>query len=207
MTIRKISTDPEFIPDTAWHEIGAVGEPAFTNSWANLGSSWTTAAFRITSDGWVHLKGLIASGSGAAFTLPVGYRPARGYFAPTICQTSAPAYVAVSTTGVVSPDILTGSNTYISLNGMRFPVHQDWEINGRMHLMNGIAQRISYSEIYPCVWTRDNGFNEVLGISDAASAGSMIPVPRDYINSHMCTLVDNSNLLKRFDVSSGIPIS
>ena len=33
--------------DTAWHEIGAPGEPAFLAGWHNVGSSYSTAAFRI----------------------------------------------------------------------------------------------------------------------------------------------------------------
>ena len=64
--------------DTAWHAIGAPGEPAFLNTWKNYGGEWAAAAFRKDSEGFVHLRGLIdctAGNNTFAFTLPVGYRP------------------------------------------------------------------------------------------------------------------------------------
>jgi hypothetical protein len=66
------------VPDTSWHEIGAAGQPAFQNGWANFGGGTNTAAYRKDALGFVHLKGSIASGTlnAAAFTLTVGYRPA-----------------------------------------------------------------------------------------------------------------------------------
>ena len=63
-----------------WHEIGATGEPAFQNSWANEGSAGNeTAAFRKDGLDRLYLKGYIDTGTIAdgtvIFTLPAGYRP------------------------------------------------------------------------------------------------------------------------------------
>jgi hypothetical protein len=66
------------IPQEAWHEIGAVGQPAFENSWVNYNSgTHQTCAFMKDSMGFVHIKGLAKSGTAtsAIFTLPTGYRP------------------------------------------------------------------------------------------------------------------------------------
>lgn len=63
--------------DEDWHEVGASGEPAFENSWANYGGAFTVVAFRKLSSGLVVVKGLTTGGGGTlVFTLPSGYRPA-----------------------------------------------------------------------------------------------------------------------------------
>jgi len=70
--------------DEVWHEVGAVGEPAFENSWDNYGSNsfgdWSTAAFSKLGN-WVQLKGFVAFGvvslGDPIFTLPEGYRPVK----------------------------------------------------------------------------------------------------------------------------------
>jgi hypothetical protein len=55
----------------AWHE------PALQNGWVNYGAGYNDAAYTLTDDGWVRLRGLVKSGTlaKAIFTLPVGYRP------------------------------------------------------------------------------------------------------------------------------------
>lgn len=65
-----------------WHEVGASGEPAFQNGWANVGGvTDETLAFRKTYF-QLEMKGLIDSGTitdgTVVFTLPdlLGYRPA-----------------------------------------------------------------------------------------------------------------------------------
>jgi len=75
--------------DTAWNEVGATGQPAFTNSWANYGSdgngTYETAAFIKLSTGLVLVKGFITGGvaGNQIFVLPVGYRPAKNAFVAT----------------------------------------------------------------------------------------------------------------------------
>lgn len=66
-----------------WHLIGAAGEPAFQNSWVNIGgAAGATAGFRKNIGGTIELKGQMSSPAGAGtgnatvcFTLPEGYRP------------------------------------------------------------------------------------------------------------------------------------
>lgn len=62
-----------------WHLVGATGEPAFENSWANRGGSEETAAFRFTGPGVVAIRGSVAAGAQLTniFTLPTKYRAAR----------------------------------------------------------------------------------------------------------------------------------
>lgn len=61
----------------AW--IAVQGGVGFTNSWANVGSTGANASYKKDSFGIIHVKGNINAGtaSTAAFTLPVGYRPAQ----------------------------------------------------------------------------------------------------------------------------------
>lgn len=104
----------------AWHVVGVGGEPAFANSWVNFdGSVYATAAFFKDSQGIVHLKGFVKSGTlgGAAFVLPAGYRPALSeYFA---CNSnSAYGNCHVNAGGDVIPS--NGSNASFSLSGITF---------------------------------------------------------------------------------------
>jgi hypothetical protein len=71
--------NPTIAAPEAFHEVGAAGEPAFENSWANESPGFeSSAAFYKDPFGIVHLKGLVASGAlGNIFTLPAGYRPAK----------------------------------------------------------------------------------------------------------------------------------
>lgn len=101
-----------------WHEVGAAGEPAFQNSWVNLGGISETMAFRFLTPRTFALKGGATGGiAGAAmFTLPSAYWPAKDrkigsavvdtglqVFAAILVVTSAGAvYVyAPGTTGVI----------------------------------------------------------------------------------------------------------
>lgn len=104
----------------AWRVVGAGGQPAFENSWVNVGGSIPVAAFRKTADGWVELRGAIASGTltAAAFTLPAGYRPSALMDFPCTSN-SAFGNARVNTDGTVVP--LGGSNLSFWLD-VRFTV-------------------------------------------------------------------------------------
>jgi len=106
-----------------WHSVGAVGEPAFTNSWANYGAPFNTAGFWKDSSGVVHLRGLITGGTVSVpiFTLPVGYRPA----GQEIIIANAGVGVArldVRQDGsiIVNNYIASGTNGYVSLDSITF---------------------------------------------------------------------------------------
>lgn len=108
----------QFARRPKWIEVGATGAPAFANSWVNFGSVYSTAAFQISMDRRVFLKGLIKSGtlSTAAFALPAGYRPAdQKIFA--VWSNGAFGGIEIAAAGTVTP---TGSNVSVSLEGISF---------------------------------------------------------------------------------------
>ena len=101
-----------------WHEVGSSGEPAFTNSWANVGSH--TAAFYKDPWGIVRFKGQVNTGTvgTAAFTLPSTYRPTTTTKITTNAN-NAFAYAIINTTGTV---VLYTSNVTHSLDNIQFRV-------------------------------------------------------------------------------------
>ena len=119
----------------AWHEVGATGEPAFTDGWVNSSDTGdTTAAFYKDPFEVVHLKGAIGDGGGssltvsgpAVFVLPSGDRPTKSACFPTIGVTYgtgaiAATYVCVESDGVVDVGTLAGpaSHDYL-LDGLTF---------------------------------------------------------------------------------------
>ena len=112
---------PSAVSDSSWNVVGAAGKPAFQNSWVNFPSgSWPTAAYRIDSEGWVTMRGLLTGGATntTAFTLPVGYRPA---FTQMIRCNAADAagYVAITTDGRVNP--FGSSLSHFSIGQISFP--------------------------------------------------------------------------------------
>lgn len=93
---------------------------AFTNSWVNYGSGETAAAYWKDPFGIVHLEGLIKSGSvgSAAFTLPLGYRPAANVVFGVESNNSH-GRVDVDTSGNVTPKT-PSNNAHVQLNGINF---------------------------------------------------------------------------------------
>jgi len=100
------------------HLVGAAGEPAFQNSWANTGSG-DPLCFRKTPEGKVYIRGSIVGGASAttAFTLPVGYRPASRAGNPPflnpllVTNGVAGGYLAVYSDGRVQPNWPAGAGT------------------------------------------------------------------------------------------------
>lgn len=74
-----------------WRSIGAAGEPAFQNAWANYGAFGhiDAAFFKHALTDVVYVRGLVKAGTtGApAFTLPAGYRPPAIYLHPAFGHT------------------------------------------------------------------------------------------------------------------------
>lgn len=91
----------------------------FANSWVNFGAPYNNAEYFKDSFGIVHLRGLIKSGTmqQAAFTLPVGFRPANTNFISTIAN-NAFASVLIASDGTVKP--WDGSNVWFSLDNISF---------------------------------------------------------------------------------------
>lgn len=108
-----------------WRLVGTTGEPAYQNGWAqyNAGDGYQDpTGFVKDIDSFVHLKGIIRSGSlGTVYTLPEGFRP------PFHTR-----FVTPSSAGLASVDVLSngnvqvggylsgGSNAYVFLSNIHF---------------------------------------------------------------------------------------
>jgi hypothetical protein len=92
--------------------------PALAGGWLNYGAGFSNAGYKMVGD-FVVLRGVVKSGAGTIFTLPVGYRPAVSCdFAAG--SASAFASVRVAADGSVSQS--AGSNAGLSLDGIRVPI-------------------------------------------------------------------------------------
>lgn len=163
-----------------WIEVlGGVG---FANGWVNFGAPYDTAAYYKDPDGFVHLKGLISTGTlgTGAFTLPVGYRPLEYHVFSSI-QNNLIGTISLPTNGAIVPFT---NNTFVSLNGISFPTVKDdalW-IPGAMEsgwqtdwTTNGATAAI------PAFYVRDDGFVYTKG---AYRAGT--------VNASLCILPDST---------------
>lgn len=108
------TTGTIYMPTDAW--INATLE----NGWVSYGTSWYPASYMKDSDGFVHLRGLIKSGTlgATALTLPAGYRTGLG--ATTNIHSAgiaagAYAYAYIQGSGAV---ILHSSNTWWELGSI-----------------------------------------------------------------------------------------
>lgn len=175
MTIQ-VATRPQYIVDANWHEIGALGEPAFANSWTNNNpGTYSSAAFRMDAEGWVRVKGLIASGTSAqtAFTLPVGYRPRYTQRFYSICSAGVAATITVFSDGMVVPVLMTGgTNAYVTLEAVQFPAWQTWdEFADRTTLFGGnVPYYNDAGSTKPLMVKRDTGMYVVNGIAGPSVA-------------------------------------
>jgi hypothetical protein len=108
---------PQWTGDTAWTA------PTLTNSWVNFGAPYETAGYRRDALGFVHLKGVVKSGTAGAsiFTLPAGYRPGAQTYGAGV-NNGAGVNVEVHTDGT----ILQGGagNAAVGLSGITFLAEQ-----------------------------------------------------------------------------------
>lgn len=128
VTTSKIADEAVTKPKTdldTWHVVGAVGEPAYQNSWrVYYSGEWGSPAFYKDAMGFVHLRGLAQKTSpitGIIFTLPAGYRPAT--------VSSGHIFGCLSGAGIARVDVLPGGNVavngsyatdWLSLNNIHF---------------------------------------------------------------------------------------
>lgn len=203
-----------YIPDLDWHEVGEVGEPAYENSWETYSATWGGAKFRIDSDGWVHLAGLVKNGTNgtAVFTLPEGYRPSGDENpAATVnrafglgCNNSMTGqivYIFANTDGEVFVGYNSGTNGWVSLYGVQFPTAPRSERNRR----NMVSRTIDAYErsAVPHMELRSNGMVCFEGVADAEAAGASYRTMADWapIKSTMFAVRDNTATAKRTDFS------
>jgi hypothetical protein len=106
----------------AAHVVGAAGQPAFQNGWGVPGFAGDEAA-SFYKDPWgiVHLQGNVARSGGATtgamFTLPTGYRPAKSLFFAAYGNGSTIAFVDVQADGTVNA---FNSQSYVGLGTITF---------------------------------------------------------------------------------------
>lgn len=97
--------------------------PSLLNSWVNYGSGYTDAQYMLDHQGFVHVRGLIKSGTTSTFTvlfaLPAGYRPAYEHIFVTKMN-GGPCEIRVQPGGDVFLGDTGGSATWTSLDGMYF---------------------------------------------------------------------------------------
>lgn len=107
------------VTQEGWHNVGAGGEPAFTNGWANRGGGYCVTRFMKDPAGIVRIEGTLITGTTgtAAFTLPVGYRPAVDQYFPVLLAAGvAGGYCSISTAGVVVLARGAASDIYLQLS-------------------------------------------------------------------------------------------
>jgi hypothetical protein len=99
----------------AWHVVGATGEPAFQNAWANYSGGYTVARFKKDKENTVFIEGLVASGTAATiFTLPTGYTPTGGsIIMATQTNANTIGRLEIGSSGTVLMAI--GSNVWFSI--------------------------------------------------------------------------------------------
>lgn len=101
-------------------KFGGAGAPPYQNSWVNFGSGWQDGGYWRDPLGWVHLRGLVKSGTvgSALATLPPGFRPKLSETF-IVSSNSATGRVDVQADGQIIPQA-PSSNTYVSLSNIRF---------------------------------------------------------------------------------------
>jgi len=97
--------------------------PTLLNSWVNYGGTYATAGYMKDSLGFVHLKGMVKTGTigQVIFTLPVSYRPAEINTFPIVSYALF-GDVYIATNGGVTANV--GSSNWVSLSGIIFKAEQ-----------------------------------------------------------------------------------
>ncbi len=101
---------------SGWHLVGGVGEPAFQNSWGNLGAGFQPVRFRRQGDE-VTIEGVAAGGGlgTTVFTLPVGYRPLAIKPVANVIS-DVLARIDVTAAGAVTHATGGAATTYLTVN-------------------------------------------------------------------------------------------
>lgn len=129
--------------DSAWREVGASGQPAFENTWANL-AGYNAVAFCKDANGVVRLRGVVDNANplvapSTIFTLPEGYRPAAAMIFATTSN-SAFGVVGVTDAGLVQ--VVVGNIADFSLDGIAF-LAVDGAPNKVATAVNSVFQRVN----------------------------------------------------------------
>ena len=201
------SKTKRFIPDYDWVDVSSgVG---FENSWANYGSTWATAAYRMDAEGWVHIKGFVDSGTANTdiFTLPEEYCPVRTMYFPVVTYNAVGGWCRISPTGEVNIATAGTGSTWQSLAGIQFPTAET--VTRETRLWAG-SVRTTTGEQIPTLRLRDNGMVVANGIrSSTASAFVIEGQPNgDFVNEraeifHMADSTTNCRLWQMPEANAG----
>lgn len=90
------------------------------NGWIDYGAEYTPSAFTKTADGYVHLRGMLKSGTiGFALgRLPVGCRPYKKEIFTALSSGNIATRIDIGVDGYITPQ--NGSNSWISISGISF---------------------------------------------------------------------------------------
>lgn len=110
-----------FGQNQAYHLIAATGEPPFQNAWGNWGAPQLSAGYLKDPLGFVHLQGVIKSGTvgAVAFNLPPGLRPPATVGPFAVVSNGGLGAVQIASTGDVTI-AAPSSNVYVVLDGIHF---------------------------------------------------------------------------------------
>lgn len=92
----------QFAPVEAWHQVGAVGEPAFQGGWGNVPASSTCEFKKIGNT--VYVRGTVTTSINAPsiFLLPAGYTPSQlQYSTANEVGTATAEQIRIDTGGIV----------------------------------------------------------------------------------------------------------
>lgn len=94
----------------------------FQSGWSNFGFGFAPASYYRDPLGIVHLRGTIqnVSSDTIAFTLPVGFRPAKDLFAPAAGGGPEGALLRILDNGNVTPSCQGGADCIIGMDGVTF---------------------------------------------------------------------------------------
>lgn len=126
VTLASLTVTGTFIPPAPTWTDASTLMTAAGNGWVDFGGGvFAEAAYTKDALGWVHLRGLVKSGTinTTIFTLPVGFRPAQQCIFATAAANAANVYQRLDVTagGIVRQDsAAAGTNVYQSLEGVRF---------------------------------------------------------------------------------------
>lgn len=93
---------------------------AYINSWVDFGGGYSSGAYFKDANGFVHLRGLMKSGTGIptiAFNLPVGYRPAAALLFGVVSNNLI-GRIDIQANGDVIAQV--GSTVWMQLDGITF---------------------------------------------------------------------------------------
>lgn len=166
-SLERRGTYPSAVADSTWQVISS-----FTNSWVNFPTGgWPTAAYRIDSEGWLIMRGLLAGGTlnSVAFTLPVGYRPQITQIVRTNAADNA-GWIQVATNGQVT--LFSSSNTHVSLSHVQIPL---WDTNNlRLTKLSLPFYTAETDNRHHRLYLRRSGMWELTGMAAVGTAGNSI---------------------------------